>query len=128
MLKKYGFEKEERLSGLKTINHLFNSGNTITLYPLKIYWIEVNDNFKYPARVLFDASKKIIKKASERNLITRKIREAYRLKKHLLYDGLKSLNKSIALAYIYTGAEIISIKEIETKLMSSFNAILEGFK
>ena len=128
MSKRYGFEKDERLSRIKIINQLFNSGNTISLYPLKIYWLELNENFNFPAKVLFNASNKIIKKASKRNLITRKVREAYRLKKHILYKNLKSLNKSIVLAYIYTGTEIISNKEIETKLMNSFEVILEELK
>lgn len=128
MLRRHGFEKDERLSRIKTINQLFNSGNTITLYPLKIYWIEINENFKFPAQVLIDVSKKTIKKASKRNFLTRKVREAYRLKKHLLYNSLKSINKSIALAYIYTGTDIISNEEIETKLLKSFKVILEELK
>lgn len=128
MSKRYGFEKDERLSRIKIINQLFNSGNTISLYPLKIYWLELNENFNFPVQVLINASNKIIKKASKRKLITRKVREAYRLKKHILYKNLKSLNKSIALAYIYTGPEIISNKEIETKLMNSFEVILEELK
>ena len=128
MSKRYGFEKDERLSRIKIINQLFISGNTISLYPLKIYWLELNENFNFPAQVLINASNKIIKKASKRNLITRKVREAYRLKKHVLYKNLKALNKSIVLAYIYKGPEIISNKEIETKLMKSFEVILEELK
>ena len=125
MSERHGFEKDERLSRIKIINQLFNSGNILSLYPLKIYWMEVDENFKFPAQVLINASKKIIKKASNRNLITRKIKEAYRLRKHLLYKGLNSLNKSIVLAYIYIGPEIVSYKEIENKLKNSFRIILE---
>jgi ribonuclease P protein component len=125
MSKRYGFEKDERLSRIKIINQLFNSGNSLLLFPLKIHWMEVDENLNFPAQVLIDASKKIIKKASKRNLITRKIKEVYRLKKHILYKNLKSLSKSIALAYIYIGPENVSYKEIENKIKNSFNLIIK---
>ncbi len=128
MSKRYLFEKDERLSRIKIINQLFNSGNTLLLYPLKIYWMEADDKLRYPAQVLINTSKKVIKKASKRNLITRKIKEAYRLKKHLLYRDLTALNKSIVLAYIYIGPEIITYKEIENKLGSSLKLIIEELK
>jgi ribonuclease P protein component len=112
MSKRYLFKKDERLSRIKIISQLFNSGNTLILYPLKIYWFEADEKLNFPAQVLINASKKIVRKASARNSITRKIKEAYRLKKHLLYRNLKSLNKSIFLAYIYIGHENFPYKEI----------------
>ncbi len=128
MSERFSFEKDERLSRIKIINQLFNSGNSLSLFPLKIHWMEVNENFNFPAQVLINASKKTIKKASKRNLITRKIKEAYRLKKHILYKDLRSLNKSIVLAYIYIGPEIVSYNEIEKKLSNSFKLILKELK
>lgn len=125
MSKRYLFKKDERLSRIKNIRQLFNSGNILILYPLKIYWLEADEKLNFPAQVLINASKKIIRKASDRNSITRKIKEAYRLKKYLLYSNLKSLNKSVFIAYIYIGPEIISYKEIENKLINSFELILK---
>ena len=128
MSKRYSFEKDERLSRIKIINQLFNSGNSLSLFPLKIHWMEVDENLNSPAQVLISASNKIIRKATKRNLITRKIKEAYRLKKHILYKNLKSLKKSIVLAYIYIGPENVSYKEIENKLRNSFELILKELK
>lgn len=125
MSEKFSFEKDERLSRLKIINQLFNSGNSLLLFPLKIHWMEINENFNFPAQVLINTSKKTIKKASNRNLITRKIKEAYRLKKHILYKNLRSLNKTIVLAYIYVGTESAPYKEIEKKIKDSFKLILK---
>jgi ribonuclease P protein component len=125
MSKRHLFKKDERLSRIKIINQLFNSGNTLILYPLKIYWLEADEKPNLPAQVLINASKKIFRKASARNSITRKIKEAYRLKKHLLYSNLRSLNKSIILAYIYIGHESVSYKEIENKITNSFDLILK---
>jgi len=128
MSKRHSFEKDERLSRIKIINQLFSSGNSLSLFPLKIHWMEVDENLNSPAQVLISTSNKIIKKATKRNLITRKIKEAYRLKKHILYKNLKSLNKSIVLAYIYIGPENVSYKEIENKLRISFELILKELK
>ena len=126
--RRYGFEKEERLTRKKIINRLFDSGNTLPLYPLKIYWIETNEIHKFPARILINTSSKLIRKASSRNIITRRIKEAYRLKKHILYDSLKSLNKSVVLAYIYISSDIVPYKEIELRIIDSFKLILEALK
>lgn len=125
MLKKYGFSKKEILSPSKTIDSLFNSGSTSVLHPFKVCWMEVDGTFDYPARILISVPLKQIKKASKRNLIRRSIKEAYRLNKHILYKELKSLNKSIVLAYIYLSTDILSYRDIEKKLKQSFNTIIK---
>lgn len=126
MLRKYTFTKDERLSPSRTIDRLFNSGKTSVLYPFKVCWMEVDDVSGYPVRVLISVPLKQIKKASERNRIKRKIREAYRLNKHILSGKLKSVKKSIVLAYIYTGADVSGQEMIEEKLKQSFDVILNA--
>jgi ribonuclease P protein component len=125
LFKIFGFYKEERLSRKKIINRLFNSGKTFTLYPLKIYWIESGEHQKFPAQVLVNASSKVIRQAHRRNLVTRRIKEAYRLKKHILYRDLESINKSIIIAYIYVSYDLLPYKNIEALIVDSFKAIIK---
>jgi ribonuclease P protein component len=124
----FGFYKEERLTGKKIINLLFNSGRTFSLYPLKIYWIETDFHQKFPAQVLVNAASKTVRKAHIRNLAARRIREAYRLKKHILYKNLESIGKSIVIAYIYVSYDILPYKDIEALIEESFNTILKELK
>jgi ribonuclease P protein component len=126
--KKFGFYKEERLTGKKNINLLFNSGNTFSLYPLKIYWIETDGRQKFPAQVLVNSASKIIRKTHIRNLATRRIKEAYRLKKHILYKNLSSINKTILIAYIYVSYHILPYKDVEALIEESFKTILKDLK
>ena len=125
MPKRFSFCNKEKLSRKKTIDTLFNSGKASLLHPFKVYWMEVDEAFKYPVQVLINVSKKQISKASARNLLKRRIKEAYRLNKHILYDHLKSTNKSLILAYIYISPEILKYKEIEKVLRKSFKVNID---
>ena len=59
-------------------------------------------------------SKKKLKKAHQRNLIKRRVREAYRQNKSLF-----SFQRHWLIAYIYSSEDILSYKEIEDKLKDS---------
>ncbi len=64
-------------------------------------------------QVLISVSKKQYKKAADRNLLKRRIREAYRVNKHILDINP---DKNIFFAYIYVGRELMPFKKIESKL------------
>ena len=96
MPKRYTFRKKEKLSRIKTIDNLFNSGNTSLLHPFKVYWMEVDEILKFPAQVLINVSKKQIGKSAKRNLLKRRIKEAYRLNKHMRDKVIKKINGKIS--------------------------------
>jgi ribonuclease P protein component len=66
-------------------------------------------------QVMISVSKKNFKKAVERNLIKRMIREAYRLNKNLLTDKNK-----LCIAYIYSVKEILPSAQIHERLVKTF--------
>lgn len=108
---KFTFPKSERLTGKKNIEELFNHGSSFYIHPIVLKYQLDENNLHH--RVLFAVSKKSIKKAVERNLIKRRLKEAYRLNKY----SLSARNNSFYnLAFIYTDLNILPYQEIENKL------------
>lgn len=113
------FKKKERLSLNNRINVLFDSGNSINIFPLKILWLPSAEPLEYPAQVLFTVSSKRFKRAVDRNHIKRKLKEVYRLKKSQFYEELKKQHKQLLVCVLYTGhdadppAEILADKLLQ---------------
>ena len=83
------FKKQERITGIKSMADLFEHGKTGLNHPIKFVYIEGGNVGEYPASVAFSVSKKKFRKAVDRNLLKRRMREAYRLNKSLFYTKLK---------------------------------------
>jgi ribonuclease P protein component len=118
------FLKKERLCNVGSIASLFSSGKTIYLPPLKVlYNLMPGEPDKACVRVLISVPKRNFKKAFMRNLIRRRIREAYRLNKSSLTELLLTQGRMIDLAIVYNDTVIHpysvterSIKEMIEKL------------
>jgi ribonuclease P protein component len=118
MSKTYTFTKEERLCNKKLIDELFHNGSSFLCYPFKVSWLNTTAPQPFPAQVLFSVSKKRYKKAVDRNLIKRRIREAYRLhKQEHLYSLLSNTNKSIVFSIGFVGKEIAPYDFIQKKVL-----------
>ena len=115
-LPRFTFKKKERLSRKKYIQELFNNGSSFFLYPFKVFYLPHNEEGT-PTQWLISVPKKLHKTAVARNLIKRRVREAYRLHKNQI--NLSS-GKSLFIAYIYVSNEILPYEEIENKLNLSF--------
>jgi len=126
MSKTYSFTKEERLRNKKLIDELFRNGSSFLCYPFKVLWLEQREPQSYPAQVLFGVPKKRFKKAVDRNMIRRRMREAYRLNKEQhLYSILNSSNKNIVFSVGYVGKEIFDYAFIEKKMLKLLTSLAE---
>jgi ribonuclease P protein component len=117
------FKKEERLKSKKQMEKLFSEGSAFLAYPLKVVHANVDFEGHYPARATFAVSKKLFKKAVKRNLIKRRIREAYRLNKQQLYSALSGQKKVIV--FIYIGKEILDYRTIEKAMLRSIAMLIK---
>lgn len=121
--KKFSFKKEERLCSKKIIDKLFSDGDSFLSFPLKIIFQETSLQTKYPAQVAFTVGKRNFKLAVHRNLIKRKIREAYRLNKFQLYSKLN--DKQVAIFFIFIGKNIPEYDLVEKAMKTGINKLLK---
>lgn len=63
--------------------------------------------------VAFAVPKRSFKRANKRNLLKRRLREAYRLHKHAPFRKYQEEGKSVAFLIKYNSREIRTFKEIE---------------
>lgn len=126
--KPFALSKEERLCSRKIIETIFETGKVVKLHPFKLLWICNSTDSVSPARVAFAVSKRNFKQAVKRNLIKRRIREAYRKNKALLYEPLLEKKISCSLIIIYFHNEILNYAEIETLLVKAIQKIISAIE
>ena len=103
----YSFKKEERLCNVKLIEKLFTEGSSFLVYPFRIVWLSEVNTSSYPVQVLISVPKKRFKRAVDRNLIKRRIREVYRLNKlEHLFPLLLNQSGGLILGITYIGKEV----------------------
>jgi len=120
----FTFHKEERLCSQKIIGELFTSGESFLAYPLKVVFLKTDISEPYPVQAAFTVSKRNFKQAVKRNLLKRRMREAYRLNKPNLYNELAVKNLRIALMFVYIGKDIAEYPAIEKGMISAFRKLM----
>ncbi|MFI3292172.1 MAG: ribonuclease P protein component [Rikenellaceae bacterium] len=115
----------ERLRSLGAIKRLFESGNSGFVYPIRYVWSSSQldnqsdtqpDSQSNSAEVLFNVPKKFHRRANKRNLLRRRVKEAYRLQKSIILDCEGSAPRSLDIALIYSTKESRSYKTIHNAL------------
>ncbi|MNK79978.1 ribonuclease P [compost metagenome] len=117
----YTFRKEERLCSRKHLDLLFKNGSSFLLYPFRVSYLFIDQPADVPAQVVINVPKKRYKRAVDRNLLKRRIREAYRLnKQNQLYLPLPTDKGLLLLSIQFVGKDKYAFAFIEKKLIATF--------
>ena len=114
--------RTERLRSLGAVRRLFESGQSGFVFPFRYVWFAEPDT-QPSVEVLFSVPKKFHKRAHRRNLLRRRTKEAYRLQKHLVRTGDRTLNLDLAL--IYSSKEALPYKTVAHAVRRILESIAE---
>jgi ribonuclease P protein component len=126
LMEGFTLHKEERLCSQKLIEELFNSGDSFLSYPLKVVFLktELPQPQPQPVQAAFTVSKRNFKRAVKRNLLKRRIREAYRLNKPAFYQEIAAKELQLAIMFVYIGKDTLEFPVIEKAMISAFKKVL----
>jgi ribonuclease P protein component len=94
--------KSERLSGLTAVSALFERGKGLSSGCLRCKYIPTHAD---ASRIVVSVPKRLFKRAVKRNLLKRRIREAYRRQKGLI-------SAPVDILFIYTAQEVLPYEVI----------------
>ena len=116
-MKRNTFPLKEHLKSKSVIEQLYANGSSVTAYPLRAVFLEQDCEKQQPAAViLISVAKKRFRHAVDRNLVKRRIREAYRTSKHPFVDALQAKGKKMAVAILYIDTRHNSTEFIKRKM------------
>jgi ribonuclease P protein component len=123
-MNKFKFPKTLRLKSEKSVSCLFERGKSHFLAPMRLLW-GINENSVSPLpKVGFSVSKKNFKRAVDRNLLKRRMREAYRLNKEILLNNPNQIPAGLEIMLSYSSQEIKSYQIIEASMIILLQIII----
>ena len=124
--KRFGFPKREHLTSKSAIDNLYANGSSVTAFPLRAVFLSAKAEPDAPtAAILISVAKRRFRHAVDRNLMKRRIREAYRQNKHPFIEELQKSDKQMAVAILYIDNRHSSTQFLQRKMQKLLSAIID---
>ncbi len=126
-LRRFSLPKKERLRRKRAFEYLFEHGNSVRVGVLTfLYAANIPDDWTdAPVSVAVTAPKRKFKRAVDRNLLKRRMREAYRQHKYILIDKIQRLSKNIVVLIIYRSHKITDYQVIQHNTIKGLETIAQ---
>ncbi len=120
------FPKKEHLKSKSVIEKLYAEGMSVTAYPLRAVFIEQDaEKQEATATILISVAKKRFRHAVDRNLMKRRIREAYRTSKQPFVVALEENGRKLAVAILYIDTKQSSTAFLKKKMERLLESIIK---
>lgn len=118
----FKFSKAEKLKSKALIDALFSRGKSVTTFPVRLYYLPIEDVTISTYKVGVSVPKRNFKIAVKRNTIKRLLREAYRNNKHIVHT---KTTQHYALLFVFIGKKPPDYETIESKLKTCLKKFIE---
>ncbi len=109
-------KRSEILKSEKSISSLFETGYSFTVQPIRLVF-QINPSLETSnIKVGFAVPKKNFKRAVDRNLLKRRMREAFRTSKSIHFSPEILISPGIELMLIYQGKEMEDYQKIRESI------------
>jgi ribonuclease P protein component len=119
----FKFPKQEHLCRKAPITDLFEKGESLISYPIRVVWNVIPSVEDCPVKVVMSVSKKKFKHAVDRNKTKRLLRESYRLNKVSLQQLALARGYSVHIAFIWLSTELTPFNRVEKKMIGALSKI-----
>jgi len=109
----FTFPRSERLKSKKILERTFAEGEKVKAWPLVVRRLKTELPEEVTCQVMVSVSKRLFKRAVDRNRIKRLLRENWRLQKNALVQSWATDETQNAVVFIYMGKEMPTFEIIE---------------
>ena len=122
--RRHTFHAVERVKSKKLAQELFEEGSSFFLYPFVVRSCTNTDVAN--TQVLISAPKKKLRRAVDRNLVKRRVREAYRINKFLLLDNIST--NPVVFSLVYIAGKPLNYQIIDQKIQELLAQMVDEIK